>query len=433
MNNLDDRTEYSAGRQPEAKRQAMPPFVYLLLEGSVLTSGLLLFSGLAVKPVERWAMLLFLPIALVTGMLMLRMYRRFGLKAAFGTGAGIMAALSYGVLAGIADTSFLIWEAVLGFVLIGRFGLWLDDSISPEERFRGYFLIECIAVPVLVIIGFRQAPDASLVIAAVVIYLVLRGFSMVYAQRMASGGWSFRMRGALVLIGIVAIVLPLLFVFPRLLLVLAYLGTPVLRLLVWLGGMIRLRPMHRKETEVEIGEVNPDDYPWETSGAHFQIPSTVWIGIFILIALAVLVLFVKNRTVRGSAPTKVPVQIKRSRAIDTASVKLRYSSEGKGIRPIYRTLLRGMEDRGLPVREQETPREYSRRLKQELSLQGESGDQFDSLVEQYEEVRYGAILDEDDESKQGVRLPLTQAKQFVERMLAAFTGKPAEQGKERKQ
>lgn len=424
MNNREDSSKNPANISLDSRdtRRLMAPLVFLLLEGSVLLSGLVLFAGLAAEGPERLTMLLFLPFILLTGLLMERTNRRYGQKTAFFTGAAAVGATAYGVVAGVDNTGFLVWETALGYVFVARFGLWLADSVSPEERFRGYFLWECIAVPVLVIIGFRHSTDSSLVLAAVVSYLFLRGFSLAYAQRIASGVWSFRMRGALILIGIAAVLLPLVLAFPTVAGFIGYIGVPILMLLDWLGKRIHFHrpPQAGPESQFDPVKDGRQKLPWEQTAVHTQIPGAVWAGILVLIGLVLLVVLYKNRSERVTAPATVPVQIRRSRAVGSGPRRLRYFSAAKGIRRIYQGLLRGMEEKGLPIRAQETPREYTRRLRQQLPAGFEKGRELDVLVERYEDVRYG---EREEGSNEADRLTGDQAKLLVERVLAAFSTK----------
>ncbi|MEO3947808.1 DUF4129 domain-containing protein [Gorillibacterium sp. CAU 1737] len=410
---------------PAAVRRAMSPAVYLGLEGFVLLSGLLLFAGVITSDVERWVLLLFVPFLLLVGTVMNQAYRRYGEKAAFLAGSAIAAGSAFGVLFKLTDTGFLVWTTVLVFVLVGRFGLWLADQVSPEERFRGYFIWESCAVPILVLIAFRQSEDPSFVLAAVIFYLAFRGFSLVYAQRTVTGSWSFRLRGVMLLFVIVAGLIPLIMVFPAVSVVLGYLGVPVIRLLTWLTRNITVRPAPEQDPLAGEGLGNPDRQLWpETQVTDAGgIPDSVWIGLLILAILLLLAIRIKNRRMneRDSA-APVQVQINRTPAVQTSAKRLKYSTSGKGIRAVYRELLGGMEQKGEPVRAHETARDYTRRIALDLPPGQVTPAELDELVEQYEQVRYGGdpLSAPANPAAEGSAERLRRAENLVQRLVSLF-------------
>ena len=416
----------SAERNEGGRLRLLPQ---LFLESLVLLCGLLLFAGRA-GGLERHMLLAFVPFLLFVGLLMAEVGRRFTSQSGWIVGISVTSLGAWMMLAGIADTGFLVWEAALGYLFTARVGFSLADPEPSEEQARRYFLWECAVIPVLTLVAFRQGGDPSLLIFAVVMYLLLRGFSLVYAQKLASGAWSFRMRGLLLVAAAAVLLLLLALVFPVLGYGLSSIGAYALALLERVTRQIHQRPLEPTPSPAEEGTVLPPDWnhPEEVQ-SNYHLPESVWIGLVLLVVVGILAVMKRHRPRREAQPPSLQVSIRRSRAAEPGK-RLAFTPGAAGLRRVYQSLLRGMAAKGRAVRPEETPREYAGRLLAELPEAQAEEDELREFVRRYERERYGAeagssAAPEGDAGRAG------SFARLVDRLLA-FSSAKGERGARRK-
>ncbi|MNC30293.1 hypothetical protein D3C75_785730 [compost metagenome] len=323
---------------------------------------------------------------------MARVERLYGARSAFIGGVLAVFVAAAAVAAGIGGTGFGGWAAALAFVFVARAGLWLEGSQTAAERFRSFFLWECFVVPVLIFAVLRYTDDQPLMAASVILYLLLRGFSLVYAQRLDGGSGVPGLLGILVFIGVVAALLVLLLVFPGAMLAFAIVGAGIFMLADWLGLDITL-PMNLRDLpmigEKGAGQAPPGEEGLETVAGSAHIPGVVWLGFVLVVVLLLLAAMYRYRSRRKPAEVLANPAIRLVRMKEAAPQRLRYLPGATGIRQVYQTLLRGMEEKGLPARPGETPREYAARLAEAHPAARQERDALGELVRQYDAARYG--------------------------------------------
>lgn len=364
--------------------------LFFVLEAVVLLCGLLPFAP-AGSDSERIMLLLFAPFALLVGLGMNRLAGLYGTRSAVIGGFLVMFVASASILAVIGRTGFLVWEIVLGFIFVFRAGFWVEGSQTAAERFRSYFLWECFAVPALILVGFGHTADHPLLAAAAVLYLLLRGFSLIYAQRLDGGSGIPGLRGILLFLGIVLALLVLLLVFPGAMLAFAVVGTGLFMLVDWLGLDITFT-MNLRELPM-VGDSGmpgnpPDAKDLEALGQSAHIPGVVWLGLAIVVVLLLLAAMYRYRSRKKPPEGMANPGIRLVRLKEPAPRRLHYVPEATGIRQVYQALLRGMEEKGWPAQPAETPREYAARLEKAHPAVRQERDALGELLRQYGAARY---------------------------------------------
>lgn len=400
--------------------------LFFALEAAVLLCGLLPFAS-GISGSEKAMLLLFIPFVLLTGIWMGRLCRRHGIRSA--VIGGVLAAfivLSV-MLAFLGRTGFLTWEAVLAFVFVGRAGLWLEASQTAAERFRSFFVWECFAVPVLILFAARYTADSPLMVAAVVMYLLFRGFSLVYAQRLDGGAGVSGLRGALFTLGIAVALMVLLLVFPAAMLAFAAVGAVGFMVLDWLRLDITFtfrNPLPIVGGETGMPAPGTNDLQNMTESA--PIPGVVWLGFGLVITALLLVAMYRYRSSKAPAPAPGNPAIRLVRMKEAAPRPLSYVPGATGIRQVYQALLRGMEEKGWPVRPGETPREYAARLEQAHPAVARERDALGELVRQYGAARYGVDPPPHGGAAEAGGPPAERASRLVVRLVGAV--KPGGRG-----
>lgn len=369
----------------------MSMWLFFALEAAVLLCGLLPFAP-AASGGERLLLLLFAPFALLTGYGMKKVERLYGYRSAFMGGVLAVFVTAAAVLAGIGQTGFLVWEAVLAFIFVVRASLWLEGSQTASERFRSFFLWECFAVPALILVGFTHTADHPLLAAAAIVYLLLRGFGLIYAQRLDGGAGVPGLLGILVFLGIVLALLLLLLVFPGAMLAFALVGTGLFMLVDWLGLDITFT-MNLRELPIIGGggmqeePPSPEELAAMAESAH--IPGVVWLGFVLMVAVALLAAMYRYRSRKKPPEAVANPAIRLVRMKEAAPPRLSYVPGATGVRQVYQALLRGMEEKGWPAKPAETPREYAARLEEAHPAVKQERDALGELVRQYGAARYG--------------------------------------------
>ncbi|MDF2936301.1 MAG: hypothetical protein K0Q90_1674 [Paenibacillaceae bacterium] len=403
-------------------------WLFFVMEAAALLCGLLPFASV-VSEQERLMLLLFVPFVLLAGFGMLRVERRYGARTAFIGGVLAVFVTAAVMLAGIGRTGFLGWAAVLAFIFVARAGLWLEGSQTAAERLRSFFLWECFIVPVLILIAFRYTDDQPLIAAAVILFLLIRGFSLIYAQRLNGGHGIPGLQGILVFIGIVLALLLLLLVFPGAMLAFALVGTGVFMLADWLGLDVTF-PMLSRELPIVGGggAQGAAPSPEELGGVAetASIPGVVWLGFVLLVAVLLLAAMYRYRSRKKPADIPANPAIRLVRMKEAGPQRLSYVPGATGIRQVYQALLRGMEEKGWPARPAETPREYAARLGKAHPSVRQEGDALEELVRQYGAARYGVDPPGRSGAGDAGGVPPAQASRLVARLVAA--AKPGGKG-----
>jgi hypothetical protein len=368
----------------------MKGWLFFALEAAVLLCGLLPFVP-AGAVAERVMLLVFAPFVVLLGLGMNRLAGLYGARSAVIGGFLVMFVATVSMLTLLGRSGFLVWETALGFVFVIRAGFWLEGSQRASERLRGFFLWECFAVPVLIFVGFGHTADQPLLAAAAVLYLLIRGFSLIYAQRLDGAYGMPGLRGILLLLGIVLALLALLLVFPGAMLAFAAVGAGVFMLLEWLGVDITftLRTLDQKILPMPAEQGTPDAKDLEALGQSAHIPGVVWLGLAIVVVLLLVAAMYRYRSREKRPEVMANPAIRLVRMKEPAPQRLRYVPAAMGIRQVYQALLRGMEEKGWPAQPAETPREYAARLEKAHPAIRQERDALGELVRQYGEARYG--------------------------------------------
>ncbi len=389
-----EHVENGGGSQEEVgtaggKNGRMKEWLFFALEAAVLLCGLLPFVS-AGAVAERVMLLVFAPFVMLLGLGMNRLSGLYGARSAVIGAFLVMFIAAVSMLTLLDRSGFLVWETALGFIFVIRAGFWLEGSQRASERLRGFFLWECFAVPVLIFVGFGHTADQPLLAAAAVLYLLIRGFSLIYAQRLDGAYGMPGLRGILLLLGIVLALLALLLVFPGAMLAFATVGAGVFMLLEWLGVDITftMSPLEQKIAENPAGQAPPDPKDLEALAESAHIPGVVWLGLAIVVVLLLAAMYRYRSRVKPPEVMANPA-IRLVRMKEPTPQRLRYVPAATGIRQVYQTLLRGMEEQGWPAQPAETPREYAARLEKAHPAVRQERDALGDLVRQYGEARYG--------------------------------------------
>lgn len=402
-------------------------WLFFVLEAASLLCGLLPFASV-VSEGERAMLLLFVPLALLVGLGMARVEHLYGARSAFLGGALAVFIAAASVAAGMGGTGFLGWAAVLAFIFVGRAGLWLEGSQTAAERFRSFFLWECFIVPVLIFAVLRYTHDYPLLAVSVILYLLLRGFSLIYAQRLEGGSGVPNLLGILVLIGVVATLLVLLLVFPGAMLVFALVGAGMFMLVDWIGLDVTL-PMNPWDLVIGgggEGQPVPDEKALDAAADSAHIPGVVWLGLAIVVVVLLLAAMYRYRSREKPPEVMANPAIRLVRMKEPAPQRLRYMPEATGIRQVYQSLLRGMEEKGWPAAPAETPREYAARLEKAHPAVRQERDALGELVRQYGAARYGVEPPGPSGAPGAGGGPLERASRLVARLVSAV--KPSGRG-----
>lgn len=368
----------------------MKGWLFFSLEAAVLLCGLLPFVPHG-SVAERIMLLVFAPFVMLLGLGMNRLAGLYGARSAAIGGLLVMFVAAVSILTLLDRSGFLIWETALGFIFVIRAGFWLEGSHTAGERFRSFFLWECFAVPIVIFVGFGHTADQPLLAAAAVLCLLLRGFSLIYAQRLDGAYGMPGLRGILLLLGLVLVLLALLLVFPGAMLAFAAVGAGVFMLLEWLGVDITftLRTSDQKVVVDPAGQAPPDSKDLEALAESAHIPGVVWLGLAIVVVLLLAAAMYRYRSRVKPPEVMANPAIRLVRMKEPAPQRLRYVPEATGIRQVYQSLLRGMEEKGWPAQPAETPREYTARLEKAHPAVRQERDALGELVRQYGAARYG--------------------------------------------
>lgn len=390
------------------------------MEGAVLLCGLLPFASQAPGR-ERLMLLFFIPFMLATGFIMEQTERRYGVKSALLTGVLAVSAGAGVMLGMFGGTGFLYWEAALAYVFAARMGMWLDGSLTAGEQFRKFFLWESFAVPVLLLMALWQGWDRPVALVSAALYLLLRSFSLIYAQRMEGEAGGFRLRSLLITAGTALLLLMLLMVFPAAMVVFATVGTSLFMLVDWMGLQVVL-PARMKQAlaEIQLGGGN-DAAAGQLvdSGSTNHIPLAVWVGFGMVTGAMLLAAIYRYRAKPVHRKNGGNPGIRLVRVKEAPPRRLGYLPGATGVRQVYQTLLRGMEDKGWPVRPGETPRDYIHRLEKSHPGVMKEQQELSELVRQYGEARYGADPLRGNGAADAGDPPPERASRLVDRVLAA--------------
>jgi hypothetical protein len=405
----------------------MKGWLFFALEAAVLLCGLLPFVPVGAVA-ERIMLLLFAPFVLLLGVGMNGLAGLYGTRSAVIGGFLVMFIAAVSMLTLLDRSGFLVWETALGFIFVIRAGFWLEGSQRASERLRGFFLWECFAVPVLIFVGFGHTADQPLLAAAAVLYLLIRGFSLIYAQRLDGAYGMPGLKGILLLLGIVLALLALLLVFPGAMLAFAAVGAGVFMLLEWLGVDITftMSPLEQKIAENPTGQAPPDPKDLEALAESAHIPGVVWLGLAIVVVLLLVAAMYRYRSREKPPEVMANPAIRLVRMKEPAPQRLRYMPEATGIRQVYQTLLRGMEEKGWPAQPAETPREYAARLEKAHPAVTQERDALGELVRQYGAARNGVGPPGRSGAAGAGGGPLERASRLVARLVSAV--KPGGRG-----
>ncbi len=405
----------------------MKEWLFFALEAAVLLCGLLPFVPYG-EVAERIMLLVFAPFVMLLGLGMNRLAGLYGARSAAIGGFLVMFVAAVSMLTLLNRSGFLIWETVLGFIFVIRGGFWLEGSQKAGERFRSFFLWECFAVPIVIFVGFGHTADQTLLAAAAVLYLLLRGFSLIYAQQLDGAYGIPGLTGILLLLGIVLVLLALLLVFPGAMLAFAAVGAGVFMLLEWLGVDITftLRTLDQKIIVTPTEQAPPDPEDLEALADSAHIPGVVWLGLAIVVVLLLAAAMYRYRSRKKPPEVMANPAIRLVRMKEPAPQRLRYVPEATGIRQVYQTLLRGMEEKGWPAQPAETPREYAARLEKAHPAVRQEGDALGELVRQYGAARYGGEPPGRSGAAGAGGGPLERASRLVARLVSAV--KPGGRG-----